>query len=48
MGKGFAAASGVLGEDLGDLIQEACERRVRGSSPDHLDALFTDLTNAEP
>lgn len=27
MGKGFAAADGLMGEDLGDLIQLACERQ---------------------
>lgn len=28
MGKGFMAAQGLLGHDLGDLIQAACSRRV--------------------
>jgi hypothetical protein len=28
MGKGFAAASGVLGQNLGDLITNACKKRV--------------------
>lgn len=27
MGKGFLAAHGLLGEDLGDLIRDACSRR---------------------
>lgn len=27
MGKGFLAAHGLLGQDLGDLIQDACSRR---------------------
>jgi hexokinase len=27
MGKGFLAAEGLLGQDLGDLIQDACSRR---------------------
>lgn len=27
MGKGFLAAQGLLGQDLGDLIQDACSRR---------------------
>jgi hexokinase len=27
MGKGFQAAHGLLGQDLGDLIQDACSRR---------------------
>jgi hexokinase len=27
MGKGFRAAQGLLGQDLGDLIQDACSRR---------------------
>lgn len=27
MGKGFMAAQGLLGEDLGDLIQDACSRK---------------------
>jgi hexokinase len=27
MGKGFLASHGLLGEDLGDLIQQACSRR---------------------
>jgi len=27
MGKGFLAAHGLLGQDLGDLIQDACTRR---------------------
>lgn len=28
MGKGFLAHSGLLGQDLGDLLQEACKKRV--------------------
>lgn len=28
MGKGFMAAEGLYGQDLGDILQEACERRV--------------------
>ena len=27
MGKGFLASHGLLGKDLGDLIQQACTRR---------------------
>lgn len=30
MGKGFLAAQGLLGQDLGDLLQEACKRRGLG------------------
>jgi len=32
MGKGFAAATGLLGEDLGDLITNACKKRVSSST----------------
>lgn len=28
MGKGFLAAYGLIGQDLGDLLQDACKRRV--------------------
>src|ERR1700744_2129081 len=31
MGKGFAAANGLLGEDLSDLITNSCKKRVSGS-----------------
>jgi hexokinase len=32
MGKGFAAAAGVLGEDIGDLIMGACKKRVSSTT----------------
>ncbi len=39
MGKGFLAAHGILGQDLGDLIQDACSRRGLNV---HLDAIVND------
>ena len=39
MGKGFMAADGLLGHDLGDLIQDACSRRGLNV---HLNAIVND------
>ena len=39
MGKGFLAAHGLLGQDLGDLIQDACSRKGLNV---HLNAIVND------
>lgn len=39
MGKGFLAANGVLGQDLGDLIQDACSRQGLNV---HMNAIVND------
>lgn len=39
MGKGFLAADGLLGEDLGDLLQDACSKRGLNV---HLNAIVND------
>lgn len=42
MGKGFQANHGLMGQDLGDLLQEACEQRVsdqRLPVPNHFDLI---------
>jgi hexokinase len=53
MGKGFLAAHGLLGQDLGDLMQDACSRRglniqlnaiVNDSSATLLSKAFLDST----